>query len=334
MILRWLAALILVGMGSVFILAEYGRTQLEPAATEPAPRLFDVHPGNTFASVARRLEDEGLIRDARLATWLARYNEMDGRLHVGQYELSPHQSTQEILEAITQGQVKTWRVTLPEGSRADEIAERLAASGLVDGEQFKAALRNPALAEELDVPTTDFEGYLYPDTYWLPQGLSPEEVVRILVGQFDRVWEAEIRTQAEETGLSRNEVVTLASIVEKETAAPPERARIAAVFLNRLRKGMRLETDPTVIYGIEDFDGNLRRKHLRDKRNPYNTYQHFGLPPGPIANPGLAALRSVVNPEETDYLYFVSRNDGTHVFSRTYGEHTKAVDEYQRRKRR
>ena len=334
MILRWLAALILVGMGSVFILAEYGRTQLEPAATEPAPRLFDVHPGNTFASVARRLEDEGLIRDARLATWLARYNEMDGRLHVGQYELSPHQSTQEILEVITQGQVKTWRVTLPEGSRAEEIAERLAASGLVDGEQFKAALRNPALAEELDVPTTDFEGYLYPDTYWLPQGLSPEEVVRILVGQFDRVWEAEIRTQAEETGLSRNEVVTLASIVEKETAAPPERARIAAVFLNRLRKGMRLETDPTVIYGIEDFDGNLRRKHLRDKRNPYNTYQHFGLPPGPIANPGLAALRSVVNPEETDYLYFVSRNDGTHVFSRTYGEHTKAVDEYQRRKRR
>ena len=334
MILRWLAALILVGMGSVFILAEYGRTQLEPAATEPAPRLFDVHPGNTFASVARRLEDEELIRDARLATWLARYNEMDGRLHVGQYELSPHQSTQEILEVITQGQVKTWRVTLPEGSRAEEIAERLAASGLVDGEQFKAALRNPALAEELDVPTTDFEGYLYPDTYWLPQGLSPEEVVRILVGQFDRVWEAEIRTQAEETGLSRNEVVTLASIVEKETAAPPERARIAAVFLNRLRKGMRLETDPTVIYGIEDFDGNLRRKHLRDKRNPYNTYQHFGLPPGPIANPGLAALRSVVNPEETDYLYFVSRNDGTHVFSRTYGEHTKAVDEYQRRKRR
>ena len=334
MILRWLAALILVGMGSVFILAEYGRTQLEPAATEPAPRLFDVHPGNTFASVARRLEDEELIRDARLATWLARYNEMDGRLHVGQYELSPHQSTQEILEVITQGQVKTWRVTLPEGSRAEEIAERLAASGLVDGEQFKAALRNPALAEELDVPTTDFEGYLYPDTYWLPQGLSPEEVVRILVGQFDRVWEAEIRTQAEETGLSRNEVVTLASIVEKETAAPPERARIAAVFLNRLRKGMRLETDPTVIYGIEEFDGNLRRKHLRDKRNPYNTYQHFGLPPGPIANPGLAALRSVVNPEETDYLYFVSRNDGTHVFSRTYGEHTKAVDEYQRRKRR
>ena len=334
MILRWLAALILVGMGSVFILAEYGRTQLEPAATEPAPRLFDVHPGNTFASVARRLEDEELIRDARLATWLARYNEMDGRLHVGQYELSPHQSTQEILEVITQGQVKTWRVTLPEGSRAEEIAERLAASGLVDGEQFKAALRNHALAEELDVPTTDFEGYLYPDTYWLPQGLSPEEVVRILVGQFDRVWEAEIRTQAEETGLSRNEVVTLASIVEKETAAPPERARIAAVFLNRLRKGMRLETDPTVIYGIEEFDGNLRRKHLRDKRNPYNTYQHFGLPPGPIANPGLAALRSVVNPEETDYLYFVSRNDGTHVFSRTYGEHTKAVDEYQRRKRR
>lgn len=334
MIVRWLAALILLGMGCVFILAEYGRSQLEAAAAEPAPQLFDVQPGNAFASVAKRLEEEGLIRNARLATWLARYNEMDGRLHVGQYELSPHQSTQEILEAITQGQVKTWRVTLPEGSRAEEIADRLEASGLADGDQFKAALLDPDLVEELNLPTSGFEGYLYPDTYWLPQGLSPEDVVRVLVGQFDRVWEAEIRTQAEKAGLSRDDVVTLASIVEKETAAPSERARIAAVFLNRLEKGMRLETDPTVIYGIEDFDGNLRRKHLTDKSNPYNTYQHFGLPPGPIASPGLAALRSVVNPEETDYLYFVSRNDGTHEFSRTYAEHAKAVDQHQRRKRR
>ncbi|MEE3326807.1 MAG: endolytic transglycosylase MltG [Myxococcota bacterium] len=334
MIVRWLAALILVGMGSVFILAEYGRTQLEAVSPEPAPQLFTVEPGNSFNSVARRLEENGLIRDARLATWLARYNGMDGRLHVGQYELSPHQSTKEILEDITQGHVKTWRVTLPEGSRADEIAERLEASGLVDGDQFKAALRNRALAAELDVPATHFEGYLYPDTYWLPQGLTPEEVIRILVGQFDRVWQSEIRPQAEKAGLSRNEVVTLASIVEKETAAPPERARIAAVFLNRLEKGMRLETDPTVIYGIEDFDGNLRRRHLNDKMNLYNTYQHFGLPPGPIASPGLAALQAVVNPEETDYLYFVSRNDGTHKFSKTYPEHVEAVNHHQRRKRR
>ena len=327
MILRWLAALILVGMGSVFILAEYGRTQLEPAATEPAPRLFDVHPGNTFASVARRLEDEGLIRDARLATWLARYNEMDGRLHVGQYELSPHQSTQDILEVITQGRVKTWRVTLPEGSRADEIADRLAASGLVDGEQFKAALRNPALAEELDVPTTDFEGYLYPDTYWLPQGLSPEEVVRILVGQFDRVWEAEIRTQAEETGLSRNEVVTLASIVEKETGKPEERRMVAGLYSNRLRKGMLLQADPTIIYPItagKPLGRRIRQSEIQAV-NGYNTYTMVGLPKGPITNPGRDSIAAVLDPAETGALFMVADGSGGHVFADTLQEHNANV---------
>ena len=334
MIVRWIAAFILIGMGGLYFLAEYGRTQLEPMAATAAPQLFEVQPGSTFRSVPNRLQQNGLIRNARLAVWLGRYKEMDGRLHVGQYELSPHQSTEEILEAITEGRIKTWRVTLPEGSRSDEIAERLEASGLVEREQFKAALGNQRLAEDLGVPAVNFEGYLYPDTYWLPRGLSSEEVVRILVEQFDRVWEAEIQPQAAQAGLSRNEVVTLASIVEKETAASLERPRIAAVFLNRLEKGMRLETDPTVIYGIEDFDGNLRRRHLNDKKNPYNTYQHFGLPPGPIASPGLAALQSVVNPEENDYLYFVSKNDGTHKFSKTYAEHVEAVNKHQRRKRR
>jgi UPF0755 protein len=264
---------------------------------------------------------------------MARYNGMDGRLHVGQYELSPHQSTKQILEDITQGRVKTWRVTLPEGSRAEEIAERLEASGLVDGKQFRAALGDPKLAAELNISTPNFEGYLYPDTYWLPRGLAADQIVRILVGHFNAIWESDIEPQATKAGLSKHEVVTLASIVEKETASSPERARIAAVFLNRLKRGMRLETDPTVIYGIEDFDGNLRRRHLNDKMNPYNTYQHFGLPPGPIANPGSAALHAVVNPEETNYLYFVSRNNGTHAFSESYAEHVKAVNQYQRRKR-
>jgi len=130
------------------------------------------------------------------------------------------------------------------------------------------------------------------------------------------------------------EVVTLASIVEKETAAPEERSLIASVFRNRLKRGMRLETDPTVIYGIPDFDGNLRRRDLEDTANPYNTYQIPGLPPGPIANPGADALRAVVNPAESEYLFFVSRNDGTHVFSKTYAEHVRAVDQYQRKRSR
>ena len=154
-----------------------------------------------------------------------------------------------------------------------------------------------------------------------------------MVEQFERVWQ-EIGPLAADSGLDRHEIVTLASIVEKETGAAEERPVIAAVFLNRLKRGMRLETDPTVIYGIANFDGNLRRIHLEDEGNPYNTYRIRALPPGPIASPGRDALRSVLEPADTPYLYFVSRNDGTHSFSRTYAEHVAAVDRFQRRRRR
>lgn len=330
---RWLAACLALGLGAILLLGEHGRSLLEPASATPAPRLFDVSDGASFASVAQQLESHGLIQSAYAATLLARYNELDRRLHVGQYELSPHQSTRQILEAITSGRVKTWRLTVPEGIRAHEVADRLAASGLVEAASFRSALSNPELAAELGIPSLDFEGYLYPDTYSLPRGMSAEQVVRVMVGRFDTVWQDQIAPLTTDSELSKHEIVTLASIVEKETASPSERALIAGVFLNRLKLGMRLETDPTVIYGIDDFDGNLRRAHLVDRSNPYNTYQHRGLPPGPIANPGRKALESVLDPAQTEYLYFVSKNDGTHQFSKTYQEHRKAVDTFQRRRR-
>ena len=157
-------------------------------------------------------------------------------------------------------------------------------------------------------------------------------MARVLVDEFHRVW-TEIAPLAKARDFSMQETVTLASIVEKETAAPKERPRIASVFHNRLEKNIRLATDPTVIYGIANFDGNLKRRHLEDPSNPYNTYKHPGLPPGPISNPGEAALLAVVEPEDSDYLFFVSKNDGTHVFSKTYAEHERAVDYYQRRRR-
>jgi len=154
-----------------------------------------------------------------------------------------------------------------------------------------------------------------------------------MVQQFEETWRG-IEPSAVGQKLARHEIVTLASIVEKETSVASERPLIAAVFLNRLKRGMRLETDPTVIYGIENFDGNLRRRDLEDTGNPYNTYRIAGLPPGPIANPGADALRAVVEPAESDYLYFVSRNDGTHHFSRSYREHTDAVNRYQKGRHR
>jgi UPF0755 protein len=229
------------------------------------------------------------------------------------------------------GRIATWEVAVPEGFTASQIAERLEEQGLVEASAFLAVARDPAFAKELSLPADGLEGYLYPETYRLPRGQSPRQVARVMVDQFLSVWE-EIEPRARERKLSMHEVVTLASIVEKETGAAEERPLIASVFANRLRRRMRLESDPTVIYGIPDFDGNLRRRDLENGDNPYNTYRIPALPPGPIASPGREALVAVVEPAESDYLYFVSRNDGSHVFSRSYTEHVNAVNRYQRRR--
>ncbi len=281
--------------------------------------------------MATGLEAAGLVRDAETLVWLARWRGWESSIKAGEYELSPAWSAERVLEQIISGRVRTYTTVLPEGIRATEIAERLDEAGLTRREDFLRVVRDAAFAKSLGVPAPTLEGYLYPETYELPRDLPPEQLARILVDQFNAAWR-EIEPEAHGLELTKHQIVTLASIVEKETATPDERPLIAAVFLNRLRKGMRLETDPAVIYGIENFDGNLRKRDLRDKSNPYNTYQFAGLPPGPIANPGVDSLRAVVEPAETDYLYFVSRNDGTHEFSRTYREHVNAVNRYQKRR--
>jgi len=331
---RWLAALVAILAVGVLAGVEYARSLLEPVSDSEEIQLFTVARGASFGAVATRLEAHGLIRSARVATLLARSRGLDQRLHVGEYELSPHLSTGEVLEAITSGKVKTWPLTLPEGLKATEIATRLEAAGLGDASEFLEVVGDPELAAELGVRAPGLEGYLYPDTYRLPRGLSAREIARIMVQQFDRVWQAQIAGLASASTLSKNQIVILASIVEKETGVPEERPIIASVFLNRLSRGMRLETDPSVIYGIPNFDGNLKRSHLNDRSNPYNTYKIPGLPPGAIANPGTAALRAVVSPEPSEFLYFVSRNDGTHHFSVAYREHVNAVNRYQKRRRR
>ncbi len=322
------AAVLTLGFGYV---AHRALEPVEPGSEE-VTRLFRVERGQGLGQVARRLEQAGLIRHARGLGLLARLRGDEGNLRAGEYEISAGWSTRTILDRITSGRVKTYEIVLPEGIRAAEIAAKLEAQGLAVAEEFLAAVQDPNFAKSLGIERAGLEGYLYPETYRLPRHLTAHEVARVFVEQFERVWR-EVETIAATQPLSRHEVVTLASIVEKETAAPEERPLIAAVFHNRLRKGMRLETDPTVIYGVDGFDGNLTRKHLRDTANPYNTYRIRGLPPGPIASPGIDALRAALEPSETDYLYFVSRGDGTHQFSRTYREHNQAVREFQLRRR-
>ncbi len=328
--------LLLVTVVSLAVAAAGGavvRWSLAPIVADGPVSLFRVERGASLGGVAQNLEARGLVRSALSFSLLARYRKLAGELRVGEYWLSASFSAEETLDRIVSGRVATFAVSLPEGLTAVQVGERLAAEGLTDAVAFHAAVTAPQTAAALGVEGETLEGYLFPETYQLPHGLSADELAKVLVDQFLIVWR-EIEPQARAQKLSMREVVTLASIVEKETAATVERPQIAAVFRNRLQRGMRLETDPTVIYGISDFDGNLRRRDLEDTSNPYNTYVIAGLPPGPIANPGADALRAVVNPDATDYLFFVSKNNGTHAFSKTYREHLLAVDQYQRRRTR
>ncbi len=304
-----------------------------PHEASDAPHRFEVAAGAGLAAVADRLERDGVIRSALAMRMLARLRGLERAMRAGEYELEPGLDTEAVLDRLARGAVRTHPVSIPEGFTAVQVAARLDEAGLADADAFLAYARSPEAARALGVEGDGLEGYLYPETYRMAQGLAVEEVAAVLVEGFREVWQ-EIEAEATAAGLGQGEVVTLASIIEKETGAAVERPLIASVFLNRLARGMRLETDPTVIYGIPDFDGNLRRVHLEDASNPYNTYRIPALPPGPIANPGGEALRAVVRPAESDYLFFVARGDGTHHFSETYAEHDAMVDRYQRRRSR
>jgi UPF0755 protein len=322
--------LVSVALLGVAVVVGTANWMLSPLMASAPDAILRVRSGASLGEVARELESRGLVRSAFAFKWLARYRKQEAELQVGEYRLSPALAPGEILSRIVEGRVATYEVVVPEGLTAAQVALRLESAGLADVADFGAVVRDPASAAALGVEGATLEGYLFPDTYRLPRGLASRDIAKVLVDQFFEVWR-EIEPRARDQQLSMREVVTLASIVEKETAAREERPLIASVFRNRLKRGMRLETDPSVIYGIPNFDGNLRRRDLENAGNPYNTYIIPGLPPGPIANPGAEALRAVVNPAESDYLFFVSRNDGTHVFSKTYREHVLAVNQYQRR---
>jgi len=236
-----------------------------------------------------------------------------------------------ILEKLARGEIITHAVTIPEGFTKVQIGDLLEQKGIIKKQEFLGLTDNREIVESYGLSGPSLEGYLYPDTYQFGRGISAKMTVNTMVKRFEEI-AAPLKERIEEVGMSLEEVTTLASIVEKETGQGKERPLIAAVFLNRLKKRMRLASDPTVIYGITDFNGNLTRKDLEEK-TPYNTYVNYGLPPGPIANPGLESIKAVLYPADTDYLYFVSRNDGSHQFSKTLAEHNRAVQTYQKRRR-
>ncbi len=300
----------------------------------PAENVFvDVESGAGPKAVARDLKEKGLIRAE--FPFLAAYELFFAprKIKAGEYSFSSPIRAKDILTDLVEGKVYLHAVTIPEGLTAREIAPLLSPL-LADGEEgFRAASSNPALVAAFDRKAWDLEGYLFPETYRFPRGISSEEAVRSMVGQFNLVFSASWQERAAALGLSLRHVVTLASLVEKETSIPVERPLISAVFHNRLRLRMKLDCDPTIIYALKlrgTFNGNLSKKDMA-LDSPYNTYLHAGLPPGPICNPGKGSLEAALFPSDEGYLYFVSRNDGSHYFSRTFAEHQAAVRRFQKR---
>ena len=313
----------------------------EPYKGYPGDEIFFiVTPGQAGASIARALEDEGIARDHRLfvaALWLKKAT---SRLQAGQYRFTKPSSTMEVIDRLVDGDIYLLSVTIPEGLTVSETADLLGRQDIGDADAFRAVFGKSKLIAALDPEAQDLEGYLFPETYRFPRQPAPEDVARTLTARFIHLFDEERLAKATSLELDVREVVTLASIVEKETGRAEERPLIASVFWNRLKRRMALQSDPTIIYALKRqgrYDGNLRRDDLK-LDSPYNTYRFPGIPPGPIASPGLAAIDAVLSPPETKYLYFVSKNDGSHHFSRTLREHNNAVRKYQieyfRRKRR
>lgn len=312
------------------------------AALLSAFLLFETHPsgswegklvlvpkGSPLPEVVGILREGGILPYPLAFRALVLLTFSGRRLHYGEYAFPTPPSAFEAWRRLVRGDVIKYEVTVPPGANLYDVAELLKEKKLATAEAFLATAASPAVLRRLEIPGESAEGYLFPDSYIFVKPVTPEEILEFMVRQFRRKVPPDAEKRAKEAGLSLHQVVTIASIIEKETGVEEEKPIVSAVIRRRLDLGMPLQMDPTVIYGVKRFDGTVTRKDLRTA-GPYNTYLNRGLPPGPIANPGLAALAAALDPSKAEYLYFVSRNDGSHTFSRTLPEHNRAVEAFRR----
>ncbi|MDR2934444.1 MAG: endolytic transglycosylase MltG [Candidatus Adiutrix sp.] len=321
-----------------FILAFLGALKYSvlflPASEESREVVVSIPDGAPPARIGDILEQAGVIKSGSAFVWTLRAKNRLGRspvvLKAGEMALDPSHSVWRIIDSLAKGSYKLYPFTVPEGRNIYDLAQMVEAQGFGSASDFLELCRDKSFIRSLGLNEDSLEGYLFPETYNFPKGTTLKGIIKEMTSVFHKVWR-KYETLALEKGLSAHEVVTLASIVEKETGQARERPLIAGVFFNRLARGMKLQTDPTVIYGLlPGFNGNLTEKDLA-RPTPYNTYVISGLPPGPIANPGEAAIQAVIRPDILQpYLYFVSRNDGSHHFSKTLEEHNRMVNRYQR----
>ena len=300
-----------------------------PASQKHEIKIIEIPDGTGLRQVAHLLMDHGLLSSEQPFVAVVKMMGAERQIHAGEYQFHTEMSPVAILNALRRGDVLRHEVTIPEGYNIDQIAGLLNNRGLVSYGEFVRLSRDPSFLSSLGIDVESLEGYLYPETYYFSKGEGAKKIIQTMVSTFNQFYTPDMEEKARGLSMTRQEIVTLASIIEKETSVGKERPLIAAVFHNRLKRRIRLQSDPTVIYGLPNFNGNLTRKDLR-AYSPYNTYWVRGLPPGPIANPGRESLLAVLNPAQVEYLYFVSKNDGTHYFSKTLSDHNAAVQRYQK----
>ncbi len=305
-----------------------------PPTKEKNWKEVQVSEGMSFKAIASALKKEGIIRYKGYFEIFGRLQGISRKVRVGYYGLGTHMSMWEVLEALRKGRIIEYEVVVPEGYNLYQIGWTLTGTPLSSNpNEFIRIAKDKDYARFLGVNADSLEGYLFPDTYYLPKGITMHDVVKRMVQRYKEVFTDSYRKRAEELGLTEHQVITLASIVEKEAKVDAERKLISAVYHNRLKIGMRLQADPTAVYGTKAWVTNVTKKDLQ-RRSPYNTYHIKGLPPGPIANPGEGAILATLYPENVDYLFFVAQGDGSHHFSKEYGAHTRAVNRYHANKRR
>lgn len=318
--------------GIAFISLIYiGLQMFVPAQPRGAYREIEIPKGATFRQAAELLVKERLIKDKNLFVFLGRITGADRRIRAGYYSIWGSMSPYDIFRILRKGQIIEHEIRIVEGDSIFEISQKLANAGIISREDFLALARNLAFLSTYDIEAKSVEGYIFPDTYKIPKGTHPELAIGNMIDRMRQKFSYEMLIRSEEIGMTENEVLTLASIIEKEAVIDSERTLISAVYHNRLKKKMPLQADPTSVYGIKSSREKITTSDLL-RKTPYNTYVIKGLPPGPIASPGLKSIVAALYPADVPYLYFVSEDDLSHKFSATADEHLEAVRQYREKK--
>jgi UPF0755 protein len=320
--------LLLVPLFSCLSLLNYAAS---PLGESHVPHTIAIPKGTSFSRIVDILDEAGLVKHRRLFYLLAFSQHAAGHIRAGEYELASSMTPFEIIKKMVRGEIIQYRITFPEDWTIKEFAARLASYKLVDENNFMRLAVDRDFLTSLGIEGSSLEGFLYPDTYLFDRSMEAREIIQIMVSQFWKKVTPKMQNRARELGLTLSEFVTLASMIGKESGYSEEKPLIAAVFHNRLKKGMKLQSDPTAVYDLLSSNVTITRKDLHNN-NIYNTYRISGLPPGPIANPGIDSLQAALHPAAVNYLFFVSRKDGTHQFSENFAAHSEAISRYKNRK--